>query len=189
MAFQFTYDLIREITPSGNTTIQKALVDPLNKWMPVYEINTLLRIEHFIAQAAEESAYFRTLTEYASGRAYEFRHDLGNVNAGDGVRYKGRGLLQITGRANYERYGKLLNVDLVNHPELAATADIAVQTAMMYWKDHNLNKYADADDLNTITRRINGGLNGYSARLALLCQTDDAIGDYFPDQDGTKLNP
>jgi putative chitinase len=81
-----------------------------------YDINTRLRIAHFLGQTCEESAGFRTTQEFASGKEYEGRKDLGNTQPGDGPRYKGAGLLQITGRANFDKYGKALGVDLVNNP-------------------------------------------------------------------------
>jgi putative chitinase len=187
MAFQFTYEILHEIAPHGSPDVQKSLIDPLNKWLPQYGIDTQLRIEHFIGQAAEETDSFRTLTEYASGKAYEGRRDLGNVNPGDGVKFKGRGIFQITGRANYQTYGQKIGVDLVTTPELAATADIAVRTACEYWKSHNLNALADNDDYVGITKRINGGTNGLAMRKQFILNADDAIGDFFPDQDGTQI--
>lgn len=96
----------------------------LPSWLPDY-----------LAQLGHESAGFATLEEYASGSAYEGRKDLGNTEPGDGVRYKGRGVIQLTGRANYRRYGALLGVDLEKHPEQAATARLAFKIAGMYWLD------------------------------------------------------
>ena len=80
--------------------------------LEAYGIDTRLRIAHFLGQTCHESAGFRTTEEFASGEAYEGRKDLGNIKKGDGRRYKGRGLLQLTGRANYAEHGKMLGVDL-----------------------------------------------------------------------------
>lgn len=163
-----TKQLIRQIAPNSRDEIIDPLVMYLNKYMAKYEVNTYLRICHFLAQAAHESASFRTLEEYASGAAYEGRKDLGNTKAGDGVRYKGRGIFQLTGRANYKRIGQLIGYDLENNPQLAATPEISVLTALEYWKSRNLNGLADRDQVELITRRINGGLNGFDDRKKYL---------------------
>jgi putative chitinase len=134
----------------------------------IADLTTPLRQEHFLAQLAHESAGFRTTTEYASGKAYEGRKDLGNTQKGDGVRYKGRGLIQITGRSNYSTMSKALGVDFVKEPELAAEFPYAALTAALYWKNHNINKYADRDDIRGVTKVINGGNNGLADRMAYL---------------------
>jgi putative chitinase len=131
-------------------------------------IDTELRIAHFLAQTCEESDGYCTTEEYASGLAYEWRADLGNNQPGDGVKFKGRGLIMITGRYNYTSYGKLLGLDLINKPTLAAEPVNAVSIAVAYWSEHGLNAFADKDDIETITRRINGGLNGLATRQAYL---------------------
>jgi putative chitinase len=131
-------------------------------------IDTELRIAHFLAQTCEESDGFCTTEEYASGEAYQGRVDLGNTHPGDGVRFKGRGLIMITGRYNYTQYGKLLGLPLVDKPTLAADPVNAVSIAIAYWSEHGLNAFADKDDIETITRRINGGLNGLSTRQLYL---------------------
>ena len=140
------------------------LVKGFNANLPAYQINTGLRVSHFMAQCAHECDNFRTMEEYASGAAYEGRAALGNTQPGDGVRYKGRGVIQLTGRANYRTYGAALGLDLENNPQLAAAPENAVRVACEYWKRNNLNALADADDISAITRRINGGLNGLEDR-------------------------
>jgi len=138
------------------------------EYLDVGGIDTPLRKAHFMAQLAHESDGFRTTREYASGRAYEGRTDLGNVHAGDGVKYRGRGLIQVTGRYNYRFYGHLLGVDLENRPELAEEFPAALQVPILYWVKNNLNKYADKDDIRIITRKINGGYNGLRDRQKYL---------------------
>ena len=141
-----------------------------------YGITTPLRRAHFLAQVAHECDRFCTLEEYASGRAYEGRNDLGNIREGDGVRFKGRGLLQTTGRTNYKRAADRLNLPLLEQPEILATAGPALEAACLYWQDRNLNRLADRDDLLAVTRAINGGINGLEDRRALTARAKRALG-------------
>lgn len=136
----------------------------LNRWMPEYGITGVLRVCNFLAQIAVESGELRYTKELASGKAYEGRKDLGNVKAGDGVRFKGRGLIQITGRANYAELSKAMGVDFTSHPELLETPGWAVRSACWWWQRHGLNELADADFIRQITKRINGGTNGFDDR-------------------------
>lgn len=135
-----------------------------NVHLEAYSIKTQLRFCHFLAQLAHESGNFRYMEEIASGAAYEGRKDLGNVNKGDGVRYKGRGPIQLTGRANYRKYGQELGIDFENNPTIVALPSVGMLVACKYWSENNLNVFADYDDVTTITRRINGGLNGFDDR-------------------------
>ena len=118
----------------------------------------------FLAQMAHESGNFRYDEEIASGQAYEGRSDLGNTQPGDGVRYKGRGYIQLTGRANYRDYGNRLGVDLENNPDLAKDPNIAADIAIAYWQQRVDRNAARAGDVRTVTRNINGGLNGLADR-------------------------
>lgn len=129
------------------------------------EITTPSRVAAFLAQLAHESGEFRFWTELSRGDAYEGRKDLGNLHPGDGPRYKGRGPIQLTGRANYRAAGEALGLPLEKHPELAALPEHGFRIAAWYWTTRNLNTLADAGDFRTLTRRINGGLNGYAERL------------------------
>jgi putative chitinase len=140
-----------------------------------YDITSRLRIAHFLGQTCHESAGYRTTEEFANGRAYEGRTDLGNTQKGDGPRYKGRGLLQLTGRANYADYGKALGVDLVNNPMLAAQPALSLKIACEYWKRRNINADCDRDDVQAVTRKVNGGLNGLSDRIALAEKAKTAV--------------
>lgn len=138
---------------------------------PAYGImDSTLRLSHFLAQLAHESGNLRYMEEIASGAAYEGRSDLGNVAPGDGTRYKGRGPIQITGRANYRRYGRKIGIDLENHPEIAAIPSIGLHLALEYWRTCGLNTFADSDNLLAITKSINGGTNGLDDRKAHLDQ-------------------
>ena len=127
------------------------------EWLRKGGIDTPARIAEFLAQACLETDYFRVLEEYASGADYEGRKDLGNTVSGDGKRFKGRGIFQCTGRANYTSYGKRLGLDLVKEPALAARPDISVRIAVLYWNDKGLNAYADRGETAAISRAINRG--------------------------------
>ena len=142
-----------------------------------YGLDTPLRTAHFLAQVAHESDGFCTTEEYASGKAYEGRADLGNTQPGDGVRYKGRGLIQLTGRHNYGVYGKIIGEDLVGHPDRAADPATSLILACEYWNRtaRGLSRFADADDIVSITRKINGGLNGLDDRKAYLAKAKKAL--------------
>ncbi len=142
-------------------------LDPLNKAMEEFEINTPKRQAAFIAQIGHESGQLRYVKELASGLAYEKRTDLGNVKDGDGIRYKGRGLIQITGRSNYEQIAHDLGINCVEIPELLETPVNAARVSGWFWKRRGLNDLADKCDFTTITKRINGGLNGAEDRLKL----------------------
>lgn len=142
-------------------------------------ISTSLRQAHFLAQVGHESGELRYAEEIASGAAYEGRADLGNTQPGDGPRFKGRGLIQLTGRANYQTYGQAIGKDLVNNAQwtqVATDPNLAVDVACWYWQTHNLNQDADQDDITTITRRINGGLNGLDDRQRLLTRAKFFLG-------------
>jgi putative chitinase len=153
--------------------------EPINAAMQEFDINTNERIAAFIAQIGHESGRLVWQREIwgptASQRGYEFRHDLGNDSAGDGYTYRGRGLIQITGRANYRICGKALRLDLELHPELLEQPDIASRSSGWFWKTHGCNELADNGDFVAITKRINGGLNGQPERLALLESTTAAL--------------
>ena len=142
---------------------------PLNDAMSEFGISTPTRQAAFLAQIAHESGSFRYLREIASGTAYEGRIDLGNTEAGDGVRFKGRGLIQITGRANYRACSSALYGDettLQAHPEFLEDVVPACRSAAWFWQSRGLNALADQGSTRAITRVINGGLNGYDERLA-----------------------
>jgi len=147
--------------------------------MHFYEINTPLRKAHFLAQIGHESGELRFREEVASGRAYEGRRDLGNIEPGDGVRFKGRGLMQLTGRANYKEYARSnrFDKDVLQDPELVASDhDLCVDVAGWYWASRRLNELADLDKLEAVTRRINGGLNGLDHRRKLYLRAKALLG-------------
>ena len=168
-------DTLKAIAPRfrGDNAARQAQIisevgDDLRPKLAHYQINTPLRIAHFLSQIAHESAGLRTTEEFASGEAYEGRADLGNTETGDGKRYKGRGLIQLTGRDNYRRLGNTLGEDFIAHPERCAEPAISLVIACEYWKWRAINATADTDDLVAVTRAVNGGTNGLADRRKYL---------------------
>lgn len=153
-----------------------AFADPLTNAMAEFEITTPQRQAAFLAQVAHESGSLRYTLEIASGDAYEGRADLGNLQPGDGRRYKGRGLLQITGRANYRSCGNALGLDLINSPQLLESPAGACRSAGWYWKARNLNAFADRDAFGSLTKAINGGYNHLDERCAAWRAACKALG-------------
>lgn len=166
---------LEQIIPNGRKRIP-AFVDSLNEAMAEFEIDNPLRAAAFIAQLAHESGEFRYVKELASGEAYEGRRDLGNTFPGDGVRYKGRGLIQITGRANYEKLSEFFDIDFIHEPELLETPEWACMSAAWFWATHGLNELADKEDFKLITKRINGGYTGIQDRLRYYERALDVLG-------------
>lgn len=159
------------IAATGMSTTTAAMFEgPLNTLFDRFQVNTPLRVAMFLAQAGHESAGFRILREIwgptPGQSAYEGRKDLGNVQTGDGSLYRGRGVIQITGRANYTSVAAALNIDCVLHPQMLETPQWGTASAGWFWSTRSLNSYADKSDFAGATRRINGGLNGYDDRMA-----------------------
>ena len=163
-----------------------------------YNLNTPLRLAHFFAQIHHESnlrpieenlnysakglrstfkKYFPNDTmanfyarkpEMIANRVYADRMMNGNEASGDGWKYRGRGLIQITGKQNYILLSKDTRIDYLNNPELLLNEPNSMIAALWFWSKNDLNFYADKDDVKTITKRINGGYNGLSHRTELL---------------------
>ena len=163
---RITESQIRRIAPNVSKANLPSFVADFNKWAAEFGVTTPLRAAHFIGQVLHESGCLKYTEEIASGKAYEWRQDLGNVYKGDGVRFKGRGYLQITGRANYQAYArsKWCNGDLMSHPEWLAKSPGNLKSALWFWWKNNLNTLADRDDSKAVTRKINGGLNHLAQR-------------------------
>lgn len=139
-------------------------IEAHNDLLAKYGIDTPLRIAHFMAQLAHESDGFQTAREYHDGSNYEDRADLGNTHPGDGRRYRGRGLIQLTGRDNYRRAGEALGRNLVGHPEMVEQFPVALEVSCWFWSSNNINLHADRDDVVAVTKTINGGHNGLNDR-------------------------
>ena len=168
--------VLHAIAPHGAPWIVKGTISTLPRMIVEGQLSTLLRQAHFLAQVAHESAGFATVVEYASGVEYQGRGDLGNTHPGDGMRFKGRGLIQLTGRTNYGIYGHRLNLPLVDDPGIAATFPAAGLIAAAFWTLNGCNTFADRDDLEGVTHKINGGLKGLSDRALYLRAAKKALG-------------
>lgn len=174
-----TLEVLRYVMPQGGVLV--------NKYQPYidsacdeFDISNAARVAAFIAQIAHESMELRSPREIwgpTSWQAgYEGRKDLGNVNPGDGYKYRGRGLIQITGRDNYVRAGSALGIPCVEEPELLEAPPHASRSAAWFWKSRGLNELADEADFTAITRRINGGTNGLPQRMKYWQAAKSALG-------------
>lgn len=175
-----TSDQLRKIVPLIKPASVEAYMPYLSTVLPKYEIDTPQRIAGFIAQVAEESINFSYTLERDTGEQYEMNAALGNTIPGEGKLYKGRGLIQITGKANYYNCSMHIFGDerLLKHPELLQGPEYAVTSACWYWKDRELNAVCDQPEdyvhtgihhytkIQWMTVKINGGLNGIAIRLA-----------------------
>ncbi len=198
MSFTLTARHLASI--AGRTTpLMADLAHWLNQLCPQYEIDTSQELCHFLAQACHETDHFVTLREYASGRAYEGRADLGNTQPGDGVRFKGRGIFQTTGRANYMQLGikKGRRDFFINNPTLLEQPEYAVWSACEYWRTRGLNdiaNHADSDVLKKkyrgnlinvspveyISLAINGGYNGMDERKKFYAKAQQVLVEDAP---------
>jgi predicted chitinase len=178
---------LKSIMPRLSDARNGELLPFLTAAMTEFAIITPARAAAFLAQLAHESGQFRYMEEIwgptGAQRRYEpvtkLSQALGNTEAGDGKRFKGRGPIQLTGRANYQRFGGLLNVDLLADPLQAADPAVAFRVAGLYWSKKGLNQLADvatADAFKEITRRINGGTNGLADRQAFYAVARTALG-------------
>ncbi|CAA7615112.1 glycoside hydrolase family 19 protein [Magnetospirillum sp. SS-4] len=189
-------DILRAALPAARSTDIARFATPLTEACAEWGIDTPLRLAAFLAQIAHESGQLRLLAEnlnysaeallrifprhfdagqaaaYArqperiGSRVYANRMGNGDEAGGDGWRYRGRGLIQVTGHDNYAACGTALGVDLIAQPELLEQPGSAARSAGWFWHRHDLNRLADARDIATITRRINGGLTGLDDRKA-----------------------
>ena len=166
---------IRTLSPTAAARIVAGIVDNQDA-IAQGGIDTPLRLCHFMAQLAHESAHFTVTREFASGAAYEGRKDLGNTRPGDGTRYRGRGLIQTTGRTNYRE----ATVDIQKMNPAAPNFEVdpveleefpwALLAGISYWRRKNINAAADRDDVEAVTTKVNGGTNGLSEREMYLAR-------------------
>jgi len=161
--------LIEVLSPNCTPKNRERFVKPLLDTCALFQINTPLRVSMFLAQLMHESGEMRYVKELASGEAYDtgnLAKALGNTPEpdGDGQKYKGRGLIQITGKSNYATLSKIFAVDLLANPEMLEFPYYAARSAGWYWNSRKLNDLADKKDLKACTKKINGGFNGLADR-------------------------
>ncbi|MBW6491962.1 MAG: hypothetical protein K0B15_12295 [Lentimicrobium sp.] len=155
----------RDALPYATAFNRSRFYAPILDTFTKFCIDTKLRQAAFLAQIAHESGSLKYVKEIASGFAYEGRKDLGNTEPGDGPKYKGRGLIQLTGRANYDKASIYFGVDFVAHPEFIEQPLYAALVSGWYWHTRKLNMLADVRDIRRITKLINGGYNGIDMRI------------------------
>lgn len=170
-----TIEQLKMIMPHARDRANVYLI-PLNDAMAEFGIDTPLRVAAFLSQVAHESGSLRYTHELASGIAYEGRVDLGNVQSGDGMRFRGRGPIQITGRNNYRACSIDLYGDerLLDTPELLENVIDGCRASAWFWKTNGVNKWADLGDIDGVSDVINrgrktakvGDANGYPERIA-----------------------
>ena len=174
--------------------INEKWLEPLNKAFEKYSITDTNEKAMFLAQTTHESNNYKRLEEsfnYKPERLFEvFKKRVGSLenakklcdegakaiadfvyggrlgNAKDeGYKYRGRGIIQLTGKNNYEYYGKKINIDLVNNPDLAKEPNEAIEIALLFWQEKKCGLYAKMGDVRTVTKLINGGYNGLEDRI------------------------
>lgn len=159
--FMITLELLKKLFPLTPAAKRNRFIDTLNKFLPEYEINTSARVCAFLACVGVESDYLKAVCEYASGAEYEGNHTLGNRVRGDGRKFKGRGLIQVTGRKNYENLNRSLGakygIDFIQTPERLEEIDLAVESACVFWQENDLNDYADAGEFKKLNGVVNRG--------------------------------
>lgn len=188
------------MTPVQLAQATGARIDRATEWLPVIEqamrefgINTKERQAMFLAQIGHESGGMHYTTEIwgntAAQISYEGRKNLGNTETGDGFKYRGRGLIQVTGRSNYTQVATALGIDCVNDPDILAEPVNAARSAAWWWKSRNLNKYADIGDVVGCTKVINGGTNGLEHRRQLYGQAMSVLPEVVASIQESPIKP
>jgi putative chitinase len=163
---EITRDQLKQISPNTPDNRIDTFIPHLNAYMPQYGIDTPNEVASFLAQVLHESGGLKWLREIwgptSAQTKYEGRDDLGNNVKGDGKKFMGRGLIQLTGRANYTKMSKDMFGDdrLIHAPDLLSTAEYAVKSACIYWQWRKMDLIDDDMDIRAETRAVNGGSNG-----------------------------
>ncbi len=158
--------------------IDLSVLQDLNNCLHTFKIDTVPRIRQFMAQIGEESAGLKWLTELASGQEYEGRRDLGNTQPGDGVRFKGAGAIQLTGRANYQAFANYMHDPNIMQGASYVAAKYPITSAGFWWYNNNMNALVDGGaSVSTVSTRVNGKspANGLSERIAYYNRAVQAI--------------
>ena len=188
---------LKAIMPNMPAARRALFLPALNRTLQTYTLHNRLRAAAFLGQLAHESGEFRYMEEIWGPTAQQLRYEppstlatrLGNTQPGDGKRFRGRGPIQITGRANYKRYGDLLGLNLVGQPELVASPGVGLSAAGMFWRTNGLNALAELQDYREITRRINGGYNGWEERLRYYELAKRVLGAAFSVSKSAAVSP
>ncbi len=164
-----TEENIKELYPRVSEV--EKLTEALNNTFEQYQINNWLRIAAFLARISHECSDFTVFSEIWNNNPTQRNYDiqsgsklslnLGNTQVGDGMKFRGRGAVQLTGKFNYKKYSLYKKIDFVGNPDLLSSYPFNIDVAGWYWYNNNLNYFSDKGDLKTIVLRINGGLNGY----------------------------
>jgi predicted chitinase len=174
----FTLEQLQEMMPNSGENSAKyydAIINALTKG----DITSCPRMASFLAQIGHESGSLVYTTEIADGSNYEGIADIGNTSPGDGVRYKGRGVIQVTGKYNYQIVSEGLGYDFVSDPEELANAPWCIDSAVWWWNNHTLSPIADGhtqESFDQVTRIINGGYNGKADRDSRWAVTKRVLG-------------
>ena len=206
--FELTLEQLKAILKTDDDEKAQRYLAGLNECFNQYQINTALRVAHFMAQVCHESGNFKFTSEnlnysakalrgvfgkyfptdemaeeYArepekiASRVYADRMGNGDEQSGEGWTYRGRGLIQLTGKDNYQNYSNSCGVDVVAEPDkVADDPTLCVGAAAWYWDSRKLNQYADEDDVKTVTKRINGGYHGLDDREEKLANAKNVLG-------------
>lgn len=183
-----TAEQIKEISPSTPLERIKTFLPHLNEYLPKFGIDTPIEVSSFLAQVLHESGGLKWLREIWGPTVvqsrYEGRKDLGNVIAGDGEKFKGRGLIQVTGRANYAAISKAIFGDerLLREPEILATPQYGTLSSCIYWKSRNLDAFDDDFSIKEETKKVNGGYNGLEDREKYFQRAIKILGAIHPQQ-------
>jgi len=152
-------DQLKQICPTVKSS--ELWVPVFNELLPQYELNTINRQAMFLAQTLHETAGFKFLREIWGNTKWQVKYEghkgLGNIHPGDGKKFLGRGLIQLTGRFNYQAFSDWLkDPEIMTHPEIVETPSFAVLSAIWFWQKNKLNKFADSDNIEGCTRVVNG---------------------------------
>lgn len=187
---ELTKDLLKKCLPKATKINIDKYAEPLRLWCRRFNIDTPLRLAHFLAQLGHESGSLYYVRELGNSKYFK-KYDTGKLairlgntpeEDGDGELYKGRGLIQLTGKANYRAFSKWYFGEgeyentFVDHPELVESPTPAVASAVWFWTKNNLNELADKDDILAVTKRVNGGTNGLQSRKDYLKVAKQVLG-------------